>query len=157
AFVDMRMPPGWDGLETITRLWEENPELQIVICTAYSDHSWTDIVQRLKPEDDLLVLRKPFDVIEIRQFAHALCAKWAKRRKVLGQIQKAEAGLADSQATELMREIATEMATERANGPMESVREDVQVLQRAVDHLWSVMELQRRALTDICARTGAHD
>ncbi len=22
AFVDMRMPPGWDGLETIQRLWE---------------------------------------------------------------------------------------------------------------------------------------
>jgi CheY-like chemotaxis protein len=157
AFVDMRMPPGWDGLETITRLWEENPELQIVICTAYSDHSWTDIVQRLKPEDDLLVLRKPFDVIEIRQFAHALCAKWANRRKVLGQIHRAEAGLLDSQANELMREIATEMVTERANGPMESVREDVQVLQRAVDRLWSVMELQRRALTDLSARTGVGD
>src|SRR5436190_14406841 len=38
AFVDMRMPPGWDGLETITRIWIENPDLQVVICTAYSDH-----------------------------------------------------------------------------------------------------------------------
>jgi CheY-like chemotaxis protein len=157
AFVDMRMPPGWDGLETITRLWQENPELQIVICTAYSDHSWTDIVQRLKPEDDLLVLRKPFDVIEIRQFAHALCAKWANRRKVMGQIKKAEAGLLDSQANVLMREIATEMATERATGPMESVREDVQAVQRAVDRLWSVLELQRRALNDMSARTGQPD
>jgi CheY-like chemotaxis protein len=157
AFVDMRMPPGWDGLETIAHLWEENPELQIVICTAYSDHSWTDIVQRLKPEDDLLVLRKPFDVIEIRQFAHALCAKWANRRKVLGQIKKAEAGLLENQANELMREVATEMAAERATGPMESTREDVQAVQRAVDRLWSVMELQRRALTDLCARTGEPD
>ena len=37
AFVDMRMPPGWDGLETIERLWEEDPGVQIVICSAHSD------------------------------------------------------------------------------------------------------------------------
>jgi CheY-like chemotaxis protein len=41
AFVDMRMPPGWDGVETIKRIWEVDPNLQIVICSAYSDHSWT--------------------------------------------------------------------------------------------------------------------
>src|SRR5687767_2286007 len=41
AFVDMRMPPGWDGLETVERLWQEDPELQIVLCTAYADSSWT--------------------------------------------------------------------------------------------------------------------
>ena len=35
AFVDMRMPPGWDGLETIENLWKADPELQIIICTAY--------------------------------------------------------------------------------------------------------------------------
>jgi CheY-like chemotaxis protein len=157
AFVDMRMPPGWDGLDTITHLWEVNPELQIVICTAYSDHSWTDIVQRLKPQDDLMVLRKPFDVIEIRQFAHALCAKWVNRRKVLGQIRDAEAGLLDSQTNELLRTIATEVVTEKATGPMEDVREDVQIIQRAVDALWSTMELQRRALNELCARTGEPD
>ena len=28
AFVDMRMPPGWDGVETIERLWQANSELQ---------------------------------------------------------------------------------------------------------------------------------
>jgi CheY-like chemotaxis protein len=157
AFVDMRMPPGWDGLETISRLWDENPELQIVICTAYSDHSWTDIVQRLKPEDDLLVLRKPFDVIEIRQFARALCAKWSNRRRVQDQIKKAEGGLLESQANELMRGIATDMATDRATGPMEATREDVQAIQRAVDRLWSVIEQQRRSLSDLSARSGLPD
>jgi CheY-like chemotaxis protein len=40
AFVDVRMPPGWDGIETISRIWEVYPELQVVICTAYSDYSW---------------------------------------------------------------------------------------------------------------------
>ena len=39
AFVDVRMPPGWDGIETITHIWQEFPDLQIVICTAYSDYS----------------------------------------------------------------------------------------------------------------------
>ena len=33
AFVDMRMPPGWDGIETIQRLWEVAPDLEIVICS----------------------------------------------------------------------------------------------------------------------------
>src|SRR5438105_3431968 len=40
AFMDMRMPPGWDGVETTIKIWEIDPDLQIVICTAYSDHSW---------------------------------------------------------------------------------------------------------------------
>src|SRR5690349_6388194 len=35
AFVDMRMPPGWDGIETVTRIWEVQPDLQVVICTAF--------------------------------------------------------------------------------------------------------------------------
>src|SRR5476651_487944 len=42
AFIDMRMPPGWDGLETIERLWAVDPTIQMVICSAYSDHDWTD-------------------------------------------------------------------------------------------------------------------
>jgi len=36
AFVDMRMPPGWDGLKTIERIWKIDPKVQVVICTAYS-------------------------------------------------------------------------------------------------------------------------
>jgi CheY-like chemotaxis protein len=37
AFIDVRMPPGWDGVETTRRIWEVYPDLQIVLCTAYSD------------------------------------------------------------------------------------------------------------------------
>ena len=47
AFIDMRMPPGWDGLETIERLWQVDPKLQVALCTAYSDYSWEDIDRRL--------------------------------------------------------------------------------------------------------------
>jgi two-component system NtrC family sensor kinase len=82
AFVDVRMPPGWDGIETISHLWREDADLQIVICTAYSDHSWSEIIKRLAPTDGLLILRKPFDGVEIRQLAHALTAKWMLRQQV---------------------------------------------------------------------------
>ncbi|MBV4477113.1 GGDEF/EAL domain-containing response regulator [Pseudomonas botevensis] len=76
AFIDMRMPPGWDGLETIERLWQVDPKLQVALCTAYSDYSWEDIDGRLELNDRLLILKKPFDAIEIRQMASALTVKW---------------------------------------------------------------------------------
>ena len=81
AFVDMRMPPGWDGLETIEHLWQADPQLQIVICSAYSDHSWDDLRSRLGDQDSLLILKKPFDTIEVVQCAHALTAKWGIERE----------------------------------------------------------------------------
>jgi DNA-binding LytR/AlgR family response regulator len=76
AFVDMRMPPGWDGIETTLRIWELDPRVQIVICTAYSDRSWEDILGRLGRSDRLLILKKPFDNIEVLQLASALTEKW---------------------------------------------------------------------------------
>ena len=82
AFVDVRMPPGWDGVETITHLWKAYPHLQTVICTAYSDYSWTDIQRRLGHSDNLLILKKPFDNIEVIQLAHTLTRKWLLSRQV---------------------------------------------------------------------------
>lgn len=75
AFVDMRMPPGWDGLETIERLWEVDPMLQLVLCTAYSDHTWEELQSRLSYPENLLILRKPYDQAEVRQMACALSSK----------------------------------------------------------------------------------
>jgi CheY-like chemotaxis protein len=86
AFVDMRMPPGWDGLETIRRLWAVDPHLQIIICTAYSDHSWSAITERLGQSDNLLILKKPFDNIEVLQLTHALTRKWRLAREVEAHI-----------------------------------------------------------------------
>ncbi len=76
AFVDMRMPPGWDGIETIKRLWREDRNLQVVICTAYSDYTWSKMVDQLGSSDQLLILKKPFDNSEIRQLAAALTEKY---------------------------------------------------------------------------------
>ncbi|HEX8916665.1 MAG TPA: response regulator, partial [Humisphaera sp.] len=77
AFVDMRMPPGWDGLQTIEAIWALDPRVQVVICTAYSDYSWDEIVARLGRTDRLLILRKPFDKVEVCQLAEALTEKWS--------------------------------------------------------------------------------
>lgn len=80
AFVDMRMPPGWDGLRTVEELWKVQPDLQIVMCTAYSDHTWEDICARVGYSDKLLILKKPFDSVEVAQLVIALTKKWALTR-----------------------------------------------------------------------------
>ncbi|MCH7921445.1 MAG: diguanylate cyclase [Nitrospinae bacterium] len=90
AFVDMRMPPGWDGLETIESIWQVDSHIQIVICTAYSDHSWEEITERLGPTDNLLVLKKPFDVTEVAQLASALTEKWHLARKASLRMEQLE-------------------------------------------------------------------
>ena len=76
AFVDMRMPDGWDGAQTIEHLWQEDPLLQVVVCTAYSDYSWDELLDRLQAHDRLLILKKPFDNIEVQQMANTLLTKW---------------------------------------------------------------------------------
>jgi PAS domain S-box-containing protein len=80
AFVDMNMPPGWDGIETIEHLWRADPALQIVVCTA-ADLSWDELRSRLGPSDNLLILKKPFDPIEVRQLAYTMTRKWFVTRQ----------------------------------------------------------------------------
>jgi len=76
VFMDVRMPPGWDGIETAIKLWQVDPDLQIVICTAYSDKSWEEMMEEVPNPERLLILKKPFDTIEVLQLAHALTEKW---------------------------------------------------------------------------------
>ena len=88
AFVDMRMPPGWDGAETIEHIWQVDPDIQIVICTAYSDHSWRTIIERLKHSEKLLILRKPFDNIEVWQLANSLTQRWHLAQRAKRQLDE---------------------------------------------------------------------
>jgi PAS domain S-box-containing protein len=102
AFVDVRMPPGWDGIETIQRIWKADPDLQVVICTAYSDHSWEEIIQKLGATDSLLILKKPFDNVEVLQLAHSLSKKWVVTNQARFRLENLEA-MVDARTAELTR------------------------------------------------------
>ncbi|MBF8795455.1 hybrid sensor histidine kinase/response regulator [Pseudomonas monteilii] len=90
AFVDMRMPDGWDGAKTIEHLWQADPKLQVVVCTAYSDYSWDELLDRLQAHDRLLILKKPFDNIEVQQMANTLLTKWEMTERASLQMHRLE-------------------------------------------------------------------
>ena len=94
-FMDVRMPPGWDGIETIKRIWQRWSHIEMVICTAYSDYSWEKILQKVGTTDQLMFLRKPFDVISVKQMALALTKKWNLGRKVRQYVGDLERAVAD--------------------------------------------------------------
>lgn len=122
AFMDVRMPPGWDGVQTISQIWKEYPHIQVVICTAYSDYSWAQILDKLGETDNLVILKKPFDNVEVLQLAHTLTRKWALNRQ-------ATARLADLD---------------------DMVRRRTQELTKANEHLQS--EIQRRSMMESALR-----
>jgi signal transduction histidine kinase len=90
AFVDVRMPPGWDGVETTRELWKVAPDLQVVICTAYSDYSWEEMLAKIDASDRLVILKKPFDPIEVLQLANALSEKWNLLRQTKAHAEELE-------------------------------------------------------------------
>jgi two-component system, cell cycle sensor histidine kinase and response regulator CckA len=120
AFVDVRMPPGWDGIETVSRIWQEFPDLQIVICTAYSDYSWDEIAKSVGNTDRMLVLKKPFDNVEVLQMAHALSKKWQLTQMARRQMEELDALVNQRTAelraanTRLTGEVAERAAAEQA-------------------------------------------
>jgi signal transduction histidine kinase/ActR/RegA family two-component response regulator len=75
AFVDVRMPPGIDGIQTIKQIWRHAPELPCVICTAFSDYNWEDVSSHLGGSGNLYILKKPFDPIEVLQMAQSISEK----------------------------------------------------------------------------------
>jgi signal transduction histidine kinase len=140
AFVDVRMPPGMDGIETAERLWQLCPELQVVICTAYSDYSWQEMVSRLGNRDRLLVLKKPFAAIEALQLACALCEKWKLT-------QEARDHLADT-------ERVVEERTHELRETNERLQAEMEQRQQAEAHL---LRAQRLESIGTLASGIAHD
>jgi diguanylate cyclase (GGDEF)-like protein len=95
AFVDMRMPPGWDGLETVEQLWKIDPDVQVVICSAYTDYDWLELMARLGHSDKLIFVKKPFEPIEILQCASALSQKWQNARALKRHVESLELVVTD--------------------------------------------------------------
>jgi two-component system, cell cycle sensor histidine kinase and response regulator CckA len=110
AFVDVRMPPGWDGVETTGKLWELDPNLQVVLCTAYSDYSWEEMFAELGQRDGLLILKKPFDSVEAFQLAHALTEKWWLHQESRRKMEELESEVA-GRTQELAKSISLLNAT----------------------------------------------
>ncbi|MCY2960517.1 MAG: response regulator [Planctomycetota bacterium] len=98
VFMDVRMPPGWDGIETLARIFEVDARIQAVICTAYSDHSWDHILARLGRSDRLLILKKPFDNVEVQQLASALTEKWNAEARERARIEEARTAEREARA-----------------------------------------------------------
>ncbi len=130
VFVDNRMPPGWDGVETIAHLWRADADLQVVFTTAYSDYSWDEILNRFGHSDQLVVLKKPFENIEVLQLAHTLTQKWLLLQQSRENTCKLEARVAartsELQAAneKLRREIAERQRAEenfRQSQKMEAI------------------------------------
>ena len=168
AFVDVRMPPGWDGVETLEHLWQADPGLQAVICTAYADYSWTEIIARLGRGDQFLILKKPFDPIEMSQLAAALSRKRILHQQVQGQLdaldqlvpqrtgelqeanarlreeisqrEKMELELRLAQKLEAVGQLAAGIAHE-INTPIQYVGDSVHFLKSAFDDLNVLLEL----------------
>jgi two-component system, cell cycle sensor histidine kinase and response regulator CckA len=95
ALVDIRMPPGMDGVETTQKIWAVDPEIQIVICTAYADYSWDEMFEKIGNHDGLVILKKPFDTVEALQLAHALTEKWWLHQQSRRKMEELESMVAE--------------------------------------------------------------
>jgi response regulator RpfG family c-di-GMP phosphodiesterase len=97
AFVDMDADGRWSGIETVSRLWEIDPDLHAVMCTADSAVTAASMVDRLGESDRLLILRKPFTAIEARLLASTLCEKWNSVERARVEMHNLEAWVVNSQ------------------------------------------------------------
>ncbi|HVV71506.1 MAG TPA: response regulator, partial [Verrucomicrobiae bacterium] len=133
AFVDIRMPPGWDGIETISRLWAADPNLQVVVATAYSDYSWAEIARRFGAKDNLLILKKPFDNVEVLQLTYALTTKWLLMRDSRLRLRDLDRMVA--QRTEQLDEAARHILRLNRLYSVLTKSNELVVRTRSLDHL----------------------
>jgi diguanylate cyclase (GGDEF)-like protein len=112
VFMDVRMPPGWDGIETISHIWLKHPYVEMVLCTAYSDYTWDDIIEKLGSTDKLLFLRKPFDAVAVQQMALSLVKKWNLGKQARNYVKNLEQEV--QQRTVQLQDLLQELETKNS-------------------------------------------
>jgi signal transduction histidine kinase len=167
AFIDIRMPPGIDGVETTSRIWKDDPDIQVVICSAYADYSWEEMMLRLGLSQRLLILRKPFDGIEVRQLAFALTEKWEllrTNRKHLEELTHAveertheltvaNARLVQSQRLEALGRLSAGLAHE-INNPLSFILANLGYLRTQLEKEGSALSAnEMQELREVCAES----
>jgi signal transduction histidine kinase len=141
AFVDIRMPPGIDGVETTAKLWKIDPDLQVILCSAHSDYSFVDVLQRLGATDRLLILKKPFENIEVLQIALSLTQKWnflqASRAKIeqLDAAVEARTRALKETSRQLFEAHKLEAVARLANGMAHEVNNPLAVTMASLDFI----------------------
>ena len=140
-FMDVRMPPGWDGIETIAHVWAAFPEIEIVICTAYSDYSWEQIIAKLGKNDHLLFISKPFDSITVIQMALSLTTK---------------ARLAQEKRQYIETLLGTNRELAKAKNRMESLLKHGQEIARARDMFHILIEAANTILQELGLGEATH-
>ena len=119
AFIDIIMPPGIDGVDTIIKIWELDPNIQIVIITAYSLYNWNEIVKRIGVSDQLYFLKKPFDAIEIINLATVLAKRWALSKSIKLLLKQIETIVSSSEAAS---EFNTQKTVEKIYQAVEALK-----------------------------------
>jgi CheY-like chemotaxis protein len=128
AFVDMRMPPGIDGIQTIKGIWSVAPDIYTVICTAYSDYSWDEIASELGCAPNLLILRKPFEAIEVRQIATTIARMYDSLSSVKASINQLEEELVIAMESVSQLEERTKAVLAEVSDPCLLVDRDGEIL-----------------------------
>ncbi|MGL1933723.1 MAG: hybrid sensor histidine kinase/response regulator [Fibrobacterales bacterium] len=113
-FMDVRMPPGIDGIKAIQMIWDKYPHIEMVICTAHSDYKWNQIVDMFGQTDKLIFMKKPFDSVSVKQMAMTLCTKWQLARTNAEHVHHLEEALLERKKAAQELKLAKERA-ESAN------------------------------------------
>ena len=138
AFVDIRMPPGIDGVETVRRIRDFDRDVEVVIMTAYTDKRLADIVQDMELIHKLLYIRKPFAREEIQQIALSLAAKWDTEQQLIDARERLASSRARLQA---LLDATDEPAQPKRTGRIEPVATTTRA-----GRILTLAELERRAV-----------